>query len=355
VTASDPLRQRQAGALGRARRRLALADGAAGLIALVTVVVWAGRLGGWGCVVALAVVLPLISLPFGYAGHVLSRRNGLSRQTVAGWLADQAKARLIGLVLGSIVALGLLGCQRLWPAWWPLPAWAGALVLMLALAILWPVLLLPLFMRSEPLAEGDLADELWRTIRTTGVAVKELRLLHMGEKTSAANAMVAGLGPTLRVYVGDTIAEGAEAATAIADTRLVLAHELGHHVRRDGWRLLAVSALALAAGMAGAWAAVRWLAPDGAGHLSSLPALVLGFSLASTALSPVTAAYSRRRERAADEYAVSVTGQGDRYAETFERLVGQNLMELRPPGLWHLLTASHPMPADRIAAARARG
>ena len=35
-----------------------------------------------------------------------------------------------------------------------------------------------------------------------------MRLLHMGEKTSAANAMVAGLGPTLRVYVGDTIAEG---------------------------------------------------------------------------------------------------------------------------------------------------
>ena len=355
MTASDPLRQRQAGALGQARRRLSLADGAAGLVVLVAVVAWAGRLGGWGCVAALAVALPVISLPFGYAGHVLSRRNGLSRQTLAGWLADQAKARLIGLVLGGVVALGLLGCQRLWPGWWPLPAWAGALVLMLALAILWPVLLLPLFMRSEPLAEGDLADELWRTIRTTGVAVKELRLLHMGEKTSAANAMVAGLGPTLRVYVGDTIAEGAEAATAIGDTRLVLAHELGHHVRRDGWRLLAVSALALAAGMVGAWAAVRWLAPDGPGHLSSLPALVLGFSLASTALSPVTAAYSRRRERAADEYAVSVTGQGERYAETFERLVGQNLMELRPPRLWHLLTASHPMPADRIAAARARG
>ena len=64
-------------------------------------------------------------------------------------------------------------------------------------------------------------------------------------------------------------------------------------------------------------------------------------------------AYSRRRERAADAYAVSVTGEGERYAETFERLVAQNLMELRPPRLWHALTAVHPTPAERIAAARA--
>jgi STE24 endopeptidase len=82
---------------------------------------------------------------------------------------------------------------------------------------------------------------------------------------------------------------------------------------------------------------------------------VIGFSLASTVLSPLGAAYSRRRERAADRYAVSVTGQGERYAETFERLVEQNLLELHPPRVWHTLTASHPTPAERIASARARG
>jgi STE24 endopeptidase len=355
MTDDDHLRQHQATVYNRARRRLSLADTAAGVVGLAAIAIWADTLGGWGCVAALAVGLPLISIPFGYAGHVLSRRNGLSRQTVAGWLADQAKARLIGLALGGAVALGLLACQRLSPDWWALPAWAGAVTLSVALTILWPVLLLPLFVRSEPLAEGELAEELWRTIRASGVAVKELRLLHMGEKTSAANAMVAGLGPTLRVYVGDTIAEGSEAETGIEDTRLVLAHELGHHVTNDVWRLLAWSALALAAGMAGAWASVRWLAPDGPGHLTCLPALMIGFMLASSAISPLGAAYSRRRERAADAYAVSVTGQGERYAETFERLVEQNLMELRPPRLWHALTASHPMPADRIAAARARG
>jgi STE24 endopeptidase len=351
----DPLRQRQARVYNRARRRLSWADTGAGMVVLVAIVVWAGRLGGWGCAVALTLVLPAVSLPFGYAGHLLSRRNGLSRQTAGGWLADQAKARAIGLVLAGSVALGLLGLQRLWPHWWALPAWAGAVAVSLLLSILWPVVLLPLFMKSEPLAEGPLADALWQTVRSSGVAVKEMRLLHMGEKTSAANAMVAGLGPTLRVYIGDTIGEDADADTGVTDTRLVLAHELGHHARGDVWKLLAWTAMAIAAGMAGAWLAVRELSPDGPGHLTALPALVLGFSLASALLSPAGAAFSRRLERAADAYAVEITGEGRRYAETFERLVSQNLMELEPPRLWHALTASHPMPAERIATARGRG
>jgi STE24 endopeptidase len=351
--AADPLRQAEAIEYNRARRRLSWADTAVGMAGLIIVVAAADTLGPWGCVIALAIVLPLISLPFGYAGYRLSRHHALSRQTPGGWLADQAKARAVGLAMGTPVALGLLGLQRIWPTWWPVPAWASGIVLIVALSVLWPVLLLPLFLKSEPLAEGPFADALWETVHSTGVPVKEMRLLHMGEKTSAANAMVAGLGPTLRVYIGDTIGEEADPDVSLTDTRLVLAHELGHHAHHDAWRLLTWSAVALAAGLAGAWLAVRDLSPDGPGHLTALPAFVLGFSLASALISPLGAAYSRRRERAADAYAVTVTGRGERYAETFERLVGQNLMELQPPRLWHALTASHPAPAERIAAARA--
>ncbi len=352
---ADPLRQRQAHAYNRARRRLSWADTLAGATSLIAVVALADTLGGWGCAIALGLVLPLISLPFGYAGHVLSRRNGLSRQSTGGWLADQAKARAIGLVLGTLAALALLGTQRLFPTWWPVPAWIGAVGLAALLAVLWPVVLLPLFMRSEPLSDGPLAEALWRTVHATGVPVRDMRLLHMGEKTSAANAMVAGMGPTLRVYVGDTIGEQGDPELAITDTRLVLAHELGHHAHGDTWRLMGWSAVVIAAGMAGAWLGVRELAPDGPGHLTALPSLLLGFSLVTALLTPAGAAFSRRLERSADAYAVRVTGEGDRYAETFERLVDQNLMELEPPRLWHTLTASHPMPAERIAAARAAG
>ena len=74
----DPLRQRQAAVYNRARRRLSWADSAASLVVLVGIVHWAGRLGGWGCVVALAVVLPLI-----FGGVRTSMVNVIATATIA--------------------------------------------------------------------------------------------------------------------------------------------------------------------------------------------------------------------------------------------------------------------------------
>jgi STE24 endopeptidase len=352
---ADPLRQAQARRYGRVRRRLWAADTACGLLLLVALTAAAGTLGGAGTLLAMAVLPVVLSLPFGLTGHRLSVRNGLSRQSTAGWLRDWGKGVAIGLALGGVAAFGVLALQRWSETWWPVWAWIAGVSVSAALSVLFPVLLLPLFLRSEPLPDGPLAAALRQLVAETGIAVRELRLLHMGEKTSAANAMVAGLGPTTRIYVGDTLSADAGPDEAIAETRLVLAHELGHHVAGDPWRLLAASSLGLAAGIAGAAVAGGWLAPDGLGELTALPSLALGFSLVSAAVSPLLRWYSRRRERAADAYAVAVTGEGDRYATALERLVAQNLGELHPPRFHHLLTASHPSPGERIEAARAAG
>jgi STE24 endopeptidase len=350
------LRQDEARAYNRARRRIGYIATAAGLVVLVAIVAAAGVLGTWGCIAALGIGLPVVDLPFGVAGYRLSRRYGLSRQTPRGWLVDRAKGLAVGAVLGVVVAGGLILIQRGADDWWPLPAWAAAVALGGLLAALFPVLLLPLFLKSEHLEAGELADAMWATAKAAGVRVRELRLLKMGEKTAAANAMVAGLGPTVRIYVSDTLAEPEEGETppeALGRSRVVLAHELGHHRHRDIWRLLGVSAGSTAAGILGAWAGVAWLAPDGAGHVTTLPAAALGFSLGSAAVSPLVAAYARRRERAADAYAVELTGEGETFARAMERLVARNLGELDPPRWHHLLTASHPTPRERIAAARA--
>jgi Zn-dependent protease with chaperone function len=354
----DPLRQAEARRYQRARRRIGLASNVAELAALIAIAAATGTIGGAWAVVLLVAGMFLLGLPFGVAGYRLSRAYGLSRQTPAGWLVDRAKGAGVGLVLGGLAAAALLAIQRAAGGWWPLPAWLAAAAFSALLAALWPVLLLPIFLRSEPMSAGPLADALWDTARRARVHVRELRLLKMGEKTAAANAMVAGLGPTVKIYVSDTLAEpeaDEDEGGALARTRVVLAHELGHHVHRDIWRLLCLSAGTLAVGMAGAWAGVEWLAPHGAGHLSTLPALVLGFSLASAAVSPLAAAYSRRRERAADAYAARLAGEGETFALALERLVARNLSELEPPRLYHLLTASHPAPAERIAVARGGG
>ena len=63
-------------------------------------------------------------------------------------------ARASALVLGIAVAGGLLVIQRAAGDLWPLPAWAAAVAFGGLLAALFPVLLLPLFLKSEPMAGG---------------------------------------------------------------------------------------------------------------------------------------------------------------------------------------------------------
>jgi STE24 endopeptidase len=231
-------------------------------------------------------------------------------------------------------------------------AWPAAAAVVCLLALLRPLVLLPLFLRSEPLREGELAAALEATARAAGVKVRDLRLLRMGEKTAAANAFVAGIGPSRRIYVSDTLVEEGD-PDAIARARVVLAHELGHQLHGDIWRLMGLQCALLGVGLAGARVAVGLLVIGAPGHLAALPATALGFGLASAAAAPLAAWYSRRRERAADAYAVLVTGRGEVFARALERLCEQNLSEVQPPRLWHLLTGSHPAPAERIAAARA--
>jgi STE24 endopeptidase len=92
------------------------------------------------------------------------------------------------------------------------------------------------------------------------------------------------------------------------------------------------------------------LAHGGAGDPAALPALGLSLGLVALPLGLLTAWHSRRRERAADAYARRLADPAA-FGRAMERLVVSNLAELEPPRLSQL-RASHPAPAERIAASR---
>ena len=256
----------------------------------------------------------VLDLPFGFAGYRLSRRYGLSRQRRADGSPTGRRGSASAPCSASRSPRGLILIQRGGGRPVAAPGVGCAVAFGGLLAALCPVLLLPLFLKSERMAEGALADEMWATARAAGVKVRELRLLKMGEKTAAANAMVAGLGPTVRSTSptrspSPRRGRRGERARAHAGRPRARARAPLH---RDIWRLLDGLGGTTGAGVAGAWAAVEGLAPDGAGHVTALPAAALGFSLGSAVVSPFVAAYSRRRERAADAYAVGARrGGGD--------------------------------------------
>ena len=255
VADDDPLRQAEAKAYRRAGRRrgrlgqvvlaaLAVAATLAGariadaldtpgpLVLDAAVYAWAGIAALW-----------LAGLPFAVAGWRAARRAGLSRQRLPSWLGDQGKSLALGALLAPLPMTGLVAALREWPHGWWLPVSAGSIAIELLLTVVAPVLIVPLFVRSRPLPPGPLADDLNALAERGGVRVRALRVLEASAKTSASNAFVAGHGPTRRIMLFDTLlGDEPEAEEQLAETRSVLAHELGHHANRDLWRLAAASA-----------------------------------------------------------------------------------------------------------------
>ena len=332
-------------ASGGSHRLAALADRVAGGRFAVTIAV---------LVVLLAFLNECGALPLSwYSGFVLERRYGLSRQTLPAWLADHTKATLLSLGLGIPAALVLYATIAVVPAWWWLASGVIFAGLIVGLARLAPVVLLPLFFSFSPLGRDDLRARLEALARRAGTRVVGVYEWALGAKTAKANAALAGLGPTRRIIVSDTMLE----QYSDDEIAVVLAHELGHHVHHDIWRSLAVESVVILLGFLAADAGLAHAGPRlglaGLADPAGLPLILLAAGGVSLLLMPIGLALSRRHERVADRFALEITGDAEAFVSAMRRLGAQNLAEERPSRLTEWLFLSHPPLAERLAAAKA--
>lgn len=366
----DPDRQQRAKEYARLRRRLMLVDlaiGAAYLIAWLAFG-WAASLknallsytqnpwllvAGFGAVFGL--IYYLINLPLSYySSFVLPHRYELSNQTLKGWITDEIKGGLVGVVLGGLMLEGLYAVLRLAPdTWW---LWAAGFLLLFSvvLANLAPVLLMPIFYKFTPLEEErqDLAERLVRLAERAGARVRGVYKFDMSRRTKAANAALTGLGNTRRILLGDTLLD----EFSDDEIETVLAHELGHHVNRDiPLSILAQTALTLG----GLYLAHRFLTWgvsffgfEGVWDIAALPLFALAMGVYGLVTMPLGNAFSRWRERLADLYALQATNKPKAFVSAMTRLANQNLAEVDPEPWVEWLLYSHPALSKRIAMAR---
>ncbi len=291
----------------------------------------------------------IVTFPLGvYSGWHLPRHYGLSHQSFASWLADLAKGSVIGGSIGlGLVELLYWGLRRL-PDWWWLAGGAVYLLFSVVLSNLAPVLIMPLFNKFTPIEDATLRERMLRLAERAGTRVRGVFTMDFSRRTSAANAFVTGVGSTRRIVLGDTLI----ANYMPEEVEVVMAHELGHHVHGDIWRGMAFDTAVTLIGLFIAnlllHAGVDAFGYRGVADVAAFPlfALILsGFGLATM---PLTNAYSRARERAADAYALTLTGNAPAFVTAMQRLANQNLAEMDPPRWVVLLFYSHPPLAERI-------
>ncbi len=114
-----------------------------------------------------------VSLPLSfYAGYILEHRFHLSTLSVGGWVRRYAKQNLLALVLGTVLILGLYWLIWTTRGWWWLAAAGAFFCVTIIMGRLFPVLIIPLFYKIEPLDAPELAEQMNALAAGTGLTIE---------------------------------------------------------------------------------------------------------------------------------------------------------------------------------------
>ncbi len=372
TTTLDPERQKRAKEYARISRRLWLVNLVIGAVYTLAWLVlgWSIALRSWlmsfpifaspwllvpAFIVIFGGIYSIIDLPFSYyPGFVLPHRFDQSTQSFKDWVIDQVKGLAIGAPLGLImVELLYLALRAAGSLWW-LWAVGGLLVFNVLLSNLAPIIIMPLFNKYVPLGDEhtELAERLLRLAERAHTKVRGVYKFDMSRRTKSANAALTGIGNTRRIVLGDTLIN----EFTPDEIEAVLAHELGHQVHRDIPFLIAFGTLSTLLGFYLASLAMNWAVARfgfmGVSDVAAFPALGLILGAYGLVTGPIDNAFSRWRERMADEYALEATGKNEAFASAFVRLANQNLGEVDPERWVVFMFYSHPPLRDRIEMAK---
>lgn len=308
-------------------------------------------LTGTGVIVSLFVISAIIELPLSlYRTFVLEERFGFNRMTPGLFIADLIKGFLLLLLLGApLAAAALWFMYRTGGLWW---LWVWTLWMAFSLLLTWayPAVIAPLFNKFTTLENESLKSRIENLLERCGFRSKGIYVMDGSKRSAHGNAYFTGIGNNKRIVFFDTLMESLEPG----EIEAVLAHELGHFRKRHIIKRLALGAITSLAALA----LLGWLSTQpwfysGLGVNAPSPHMaLLLFLLAGPAftalLSPLAAAWSRKHEFEADEYAA---GQSDARAliNALIKLYRENASTLTPDPLYSAFYYSHPPAMERIS------
>ena len=303
----------------------------------------------YGAVVVVATKLFFLPLNF-FGDYFLEHRFGLSNEGLGRWAFDELKSLALNLLLGVAVLDVLYFLLRRAGQWWWIGAGLFFLLFGVVMSALFPVLILPLFYKLQPLENESLRQKLTALAQRVGAKVLGVYRMSMSEKTKKANAAFAGLGSTKRIILGDTLLD----KFAEDEIEVVMAHEMAHYQHGDITKMIAWGTLTTFLGMRVADLGLHWgmahvFRFDDLSDIAAFPLLALCLFVFGLVVMPLNNAFSRSREWKADATALELTANRDAFIRAMRKLAEQNLADLSPHPLIEFLLHDHPSLARRIA------
>ncbi len=312
---------------------------------------WGSILSGLVFFASLGILTNLFQIPFDlYDTFVIENRYGFNTKTFRVWVMDLLKSLALSALLGGFLLWLLLSLIRGGGEFWWMWAWMLVGAFELLLLWLYPVILAPLFNKFEPVADTDLVQRIVKLMEKVGLKARGIFQMDASKRSRHTNAYFTGLGKSKRIVLFDTLLQSHTAD----EIEAVLAHEIGHWKKKHVLKqLLVMEVLSFIAFYVVAQL-LNWpLLYRTFGFSEPVPyvgLLLIGalFSPLGYFLQPLGAAFSRKMEREADDYALGLIPSGESLAQAFKRLASDNLANLLPHPLYAWFYYSHPPLVERI-------
>jgi STE24 endopeptidase len=303
---------------------------------------------------AVALIASAIDLPLSwYRQFGLEKQFGFNRMTPSLFLADLAKGTLLAIALGLPLLVAVLWLMERAGALWWLWTWAVWITFNLAVLVLYPTVIAPMFNRFVPLEPGPVRDRVERLLARCGFASKGLFVMDGSRRSAHGNAYFTGFGRSKRIVFFDTLLS----RLSPDEIEAVLAHELGHFKHRHILkRIVATFAISLA----GLWL-LGWLSrqpwfyqglgvtPQAGDALGGYALLLffLAMPVFTFLLQPLGSWLSRRHEFEADAFAARQASADD-LGRALVKLYEDNAATLTPDPMHSAFYDSHPPAAIRL-------
>lgn len=292
----------------------------------------------------------LLTTPFElYHTFVIEERFGFNKTTVKTFITDKLKGWLLGALLGGGLLALIIWIWQLTGDWFWIIAWAIITMISVLMSMFYSSIIVPLFNKQEPLADGPLKEAIEAFATKAGFVLKNIYVIDGSKRSTKANAYFTGLGKRKRIVLYDTLINDLSTEELVA----VLAHEIGHYKRKHiigsllagviqtGFMLYILSLMLDSAALSQALGAV-----EAKFHLS-----IIAFGILYTPLAFITGLLmnilSRRNEYQADAFAAEF-GWADELASALKKLSVKNLSNLKPHPLYVFFHYSHPTLLQRL-------
>ncbi|MGM0380408.1 MAG: M48 family metallopeptidase [bacterium] len=299
----------------------------------------------------LTVITTVLKAPFSaFNSFVIEEIFDFNTRGVGLWLKDQLKGLVIGLVMMVLITGTLLWFIDYFEQTWWLIGWGFIVLLGLAMQIIYPRVIAPLFNDFEQVEEGELYEAVEEVFARAGFECSQVYTMDASTRSRHSNAYFVGFGKTKRVVLYDTLVDQME----LDQLQAVLAHELAHWKKGHIWKGILRSALKngivfyiLFYLLNSSWIYGMFNLPETAVYAG----LVISFLWLSPVfrwLSPLDNYFSVENEKEADSFALEVTGGAEPMIGALYRLVGENLSNPFPHPLYAVFNYSHPPVPERI-------